>query len=104
MDIAFEDTDLQRTWTSSQGLRRLLDPECERWLRAHLKSLLAAESLAEFHFLPGRCAELKRGRYALELVTGVRLVFRAASPDRANTTADWATVRSIVLIGIEDSR
>ena len=104
MDVAFEDIDLQCAWASAHDLQRLLDPECERRLRAHLKSLLAAESLAEFRFLPGRCAQLKRGRYALELVTGVRLIFRAASASRANASADWATVRSIVLIGIEDSR
>jgi hypothetical protein len=104
VDIAFEDINLQRSWASAQDLRRILDPECERRLRAHLKSLLAAESLAEFRFLPGRCLELRRGRYALELVTGVRLIFRAASSSRGKAAADWAAVRSIVLIGIEDSR
>src|SRR4051812_47530903 len=99
VDVAFENRRLHRLCASAEELRRALGGRGERRLRAHIKSLLAAESLEEFRSLPGRCCELPGGRYALELGEGKRLTFRCAGSDDGVV---WAAVRSIVLIDIEE--
>jgi hypothetical protein len=99
VDVAFENRRLHRLCASAQELRRALGARGERRLRAHIKSLLAAESLEEFRSLPGRCRELPGGRYALELGKGKRLTFRCTASDDGVV---WAAVRSIVLIDIEE--
>lgn len=102
VDIAFENRRMQAFCASGQELRRVLGSRCERRMRAHVKSLLAAASLEEFRSLPGRCCELPQGRYALELGDGKRLTFRCASSYDGAAGADWAAVRSVVLIEIEE--
>jgi toxin HigB-1 len=102
VDIAFENRRIQALCASGRELRRVLGSGCERRMRAHVKSLLAAESLEEFRSLPGRCCELPHGRYALELGDGKRLTFRCASSNDGGAGAKWAVVRSIVLIEIEE--
>jgi toxin HigB-1 len=94
--------------SDERKIRRALGDAGAKKLRAHLKSLAAAGTLAEFQFLPGRCHELagsRVGQLALELPDGKRLVFEPfadPAPTKDDGGLDWSAVRGVRILDISD--
>lgn len=108
MDISFGTTKLQKLCESDRDLRRQLGTAGAKKAKGHLASLAAADSLAEFRHLPGRCHELeaeRAGQLALHLPDGKRLIFEPTEeppPMKPDGGLDWAAVRSIRILEIDD--
>lgn len=108
MEISFATSKLQTLCSSQRELRRKLGPGGARKAMAHIASLQAASVLEELRSLPGRCHELvadRAGQLALELPDGKRLIFRPAEnpvPRKPDGGLDWAQVRAVELVEIDD--
>jgi proteic killer suppression protein len=108
LELEFATTRVQKQCSNERALQRAFGDGCARKLRAHLKSLQAAESLEEFRSLPGRCHELtaeRAGQLALELPDGKRLIFEPTAeppPAKADGGLDWAAVRAVRVLSIAD--
>ena len=90
---------MEKTWGQEQAKR----------LRLRLDNLHAAEHLGVLRALPGRCHELKgarAGQLSLDLVHPYRLIFEPADnpvPEKEDGGLDWDRVRSVRIIGVEDT-
>lgn len=78
-------------------------------IRRRLDDLDAANSLEEMRNLPGRCHELKGDRacqLSIDLVHPQRLIFVPLEnpfPTKPDGGMDWTQVKSILVMGIEDT-
>ncbi len=108
MDLIFATTRLQRLCSSERELQREHGRAGAKKIVAHLASIRAAASLADFRVLPGQCHELaadRAGQLALHLPDGKRLVFEPTDdppPTKADGGLDWSAVRSITILEIFD--
>jgi proteic killer suppression protein len=79
-----------------------------RKIGQRLKTLQAAETLADMRHLPGRCHEMHgdlAGHLTLDLDHPYRLLFRPAGDPSigAGGGLDWSAVTAVTLIGIVDT-
>jgi len=101
-------TKLQKLCASGRDLQRQLGTAGAKKAKSHLASIAAADTLAEFRHLPGRCHELeadRAGQLALNLPDGKRLVFEPTDdppPTKPDGGLDWAAVRSVRILEIGD--
>lgn len=108
MEISFATKRLQRLCESAKDLQRAFGRPCAVKVMTRLKDLAAAPTLEEFQRLPGRCHELaggRRGRLALDLAGGKRLVFRPRenpAPHKPDGGLDWRKVDAVEVTDIAD--
>lgn len=88
-----------------EAVRRLGRPSAEK-LRVRLDDLEAAAALLVMASVGGRCHELKgdlRGRLALDLANGERLVFEPVHepiPVKGDGGLDWSKVTCIRIVSV----
>jgi len=108
MDILFKNQKLQKECNVASvaihGKARA------KKLRQRLDELRAAETLADFRYLPAaRCHELignRAGQLSVDLDQPYRLLFKPANdpiPRKNDGGLDWSQVTAITIIGIEDT-
>jgi|JI10StandDraft_1071094.scaffolds.fasta_scaffold14215_2 proteic killer suppression protein len=106
MIISFQNPDLEQLCTQQREATKRLGAPGFRKLRARLADLDAAETVRDL--TTGRPHPLKgdrAGQFAVDLVGGLRLVFRPTEdppPLDANEATDWSQVRSICIVFIGD--
>ncbi len=109
MNILFHDNDFRRECNDNKLLKKHQGALRAKKIRHRLDDLSAASNLEDMKSLPGRCHELvgdRRGQLSLDLDHPWRLLFvpcdqpPALKPDGG---IDWKNVRSIEIIGIEDT-
>ena len=108
MEVSFDDADLAKTCRNEREMLRKYGAVRTRKLQQRLKTLRAAETLADMRSLPGRCHELHgdlAGHLSLDLDHPYRLLFRPADVTRhgRNGGLDWSTIRVVVVVGIADT-
>lgn len=108
MEVLFEDDDLAGTFRNPRELRKKHGAVRAKKIEQRLKHLAAVETLADMRFMPGRCHELRgdrAGQLSLDLDHPYRLLFRPADDPAPGPGGglDWAAVRVVVVIGIEDT-
>lgn len=108
MEIAFATDRLQQLCESAAKLRRKHGEGCAKKVQRRLSDLRAAETLADFEHLPGRCHELagdREGQVALDLSDGKRLVFEPDHnpvPTKADGGLDRVSVTAVTIVEISD--
>lgn len=109
MEIRFASSRTAKLCNSQNEMRGRLDPQCAQRLQQRLEELCAAASLADMRFLPAsRCHQLaqdRRGKLAVNLVQGRRLVFEPAHnplPVKADGGLDWSRVTRIQIVEVID--
>lgn len=106
MDIVFSDVRIKRLCEDERSMWRELGRDGARKLKARLADIEAAQVMTDVK--RGRPHPLKGDRagcLALDLHGGYRLLLAPAEdppPQRSDGTTDWAQVRSVTLMGIED--
>ena len=109
MDINFQNKDFQDECNSYKLLVRHQGHLRAKKIHTRLDDLFAATVLEDMRSLPGRCHELtgnRKGQLSLDLDHPWRLIF---TPDDfppailADGGIDWKNVRSIKILGIEDT-
>ena len=109
VDISFEDNRFEQDCNNHRSLVRRYGDRMARVIRRRLDDLDAAETLEEMRNLAGRCHELigdRAGQISLDLVHPERLIFVPAEdplPTKPDGGLDWTQVRSVQIIGIEDT-
>lgn len=110
MEVSFASSQAKRFFESRAELQQTYGESCAKKVMARLADLQAAPALEEFRRLPGHCQELdgdRRGRLALELADGKRLVLEPSqqpAPLRGDGGLDWRLVDAVRVIDIADSR
>lgn len=109
ISIIFKNSKLRKLCTEKKEAVRKLGSNCAKILHQRLDDLHAADSLADFRYLPGDCHEYKhRGDdvLTLNLEGGKRLMFRPAEypiPRLADRVSlDWSKITSVEIIFIGD--
>lgn len=108
MEVLFDDVDLAETFGNVRELRKKHGAVRAKKIEQRLKHLAAVETLADMRSMPGRCHELhgdRAGQLSLDLDHPYRLLLRpAGNPDPGpGGGLDWSAVRTVVVIGIEDT-
>ncbi len=109
MDIYFDDHKFQQECNDRKLLVRRYGQEMAKKIRQRLDDIDAAESLESFRSLPGRCHALLGDRseqFSLDLVHPQRLIFICADdpiPRNKVGGLDWALIKSVRILGIEDT-
>ena len=109
MDIIFGSKRLAKDCSDARAMRRRWGARQADKLRQRLDDLLAAPTLETMRGLPGRCHELsadRAGQLSVDLVHPYRLIFEPAEdqrPERSDGGLDWSGVRTIRVIGVEDT-
>lgn len=109
MDIHFDNTRFEQLCNTHRALVRAYGERMAGLIRRRLDDLDAAESLDDMRNLPGRCHELKgnrAGQLSVDLVHPQRLIFVPAEkpiPQKPDGGMDWTEVKSILVLGIEDT-
>jgi proteic killer suppression protein len=107
ISIIFKDGKLLKLCNEYKEAVRKLGPKCAKILRQRLDDLHAAETLADFRYLPGDCHEYKgKDVLTLDLDGGRRLMFRPAEDPiprlSDGMSLDWSRVTSIEILFIGD--
>lgn len=109
MDINFENSKFEQDCNAHRALVRRYGERMAGLIRRRLDDLDAASSLVEMRNLPGRCHELKgnrAGQLSLDLVHPQRLIFvpfENPFPKKSDGGMDWSQIKSILVLGIEDT-
>ncbi len=109
MDIHFDDKRFEQDCNSHRALVRKYGERMAGVIRRRLDDLDAASTLEDMRNLPGRCHELHGDRAAqlsLDLVHPQRLIFLPADnpvPLKPDGGLDWLLIKSILVLGIEDT-
>ncbi len=108
MELHFKDKDIEELCNIQKTSVRRLGSICAKILRRRLDNLRAAANLAVMRPLPGHCHELigdRKGQLSLDLEQPLRLLFEAVGENihREDTSLDWALVKSVRILGIEDT-
>lgn len=109
MIILFANKHFQQECADSKKLQKRHGAQQAKRLRQRLDELRAADTLETMRQLPGRCHELTgklAGKVSLDLVHPYRLIFEPADDPPARKPdggIDWANVRSIRLLEVEDT-
>ena len=108
MEVTFGDPDLAETFGDMRLLRKKHGAVRAKKIEQRLKQLAAAKTLDVMRSAPGRCHELhgdRAGQLSLDLDHPYRLLFQpGGDPDPGpGGGLDWSAVRSVVVIGIEDT-
>jgi proteic killer suppression protein len=108
VNIHFKNKEIEELCNIQKMAVRRLGAICAKILRRRLDSLQAASSLAVMKNLPGKCHELigdRKGQLSLDLEQPLRLIFEAVGENihREDTGLDWALVKSVRILGIEDT-
>ena len=85
LEVSFDDADLAKTYRNEREMLRKYGAVRAKKLQQRLKTLRAAETLADMRTLPGRCHELHgdlAGHLSLDLDHPYRLLFRPADVTR----------------------
>lgn len=106
--MSFEDADFAHVCGNEKELRKRHGLVRARKIMQRLKSLGAAETLADMRSLPGRCHELhgnRAGQLSLDLDHPYRLLLRPAGAVDPGSSGglDWAAVNAVRIIGIVDT-
>lgn len=108
MDIFFATDEVKRLCDGDRATQRKLGVDGAKKLRRRLDDMRAAATLSVMRTLPGRCHELHhdlKGRLALDLDGGRRLVFRPEHtpiPELAAGGLDWTKVTAVTIESVED--
>lgn len=109
VEIHFDDSKFERDCNSHRALVRKYGERMAGLIRRRLDDLDAASTLEEMRHLPGRCHELigdRSGQLSLDLIHPQRLIFVPDDdpvPRKPDGGLDWVQIRSILVIGIEDT-
>lgn len=109
MDIIFRTSSLRKELTKDKKRRKTYGTNCAKKIKHRLDDLRAAESLADFRYLPGRCHELKgdlKGVLSLDVKHPYRMLFvpnHNPVPEKDAGGLDWTQVTAVEIIGIEDT-
>ncbi len=109
MEIVFRNRKLEKQCNDAREANRTWGAEGARRLRRRLDDLAAAENLGVMRTLPGRPHELKGDRtsqISLDLCHPNRLILEPADdpcPKKPDGGLDWDSVRTIRILGIEDT-
>lgn len=108
MEVFFASERLAKHMQSQQALRKAYGAENATWIPRRLDNLRFASNLEQMLSLPGELHELKgerRGTLSIKLKHGYRLLIKPADeplPLKADGGLDLRSVRSVVVIGVED--
>lgn len=106
MKITFEDKKLEKLVNDSKSLQKEYGQIGAKIIRRRLDDLLAANTLEDTKYLPGKYHELKenrRGQIAAHLEEPDRLIFvpdHDPVPLMENGAMDWKAINSIIIIEI----
>lgn len=109
MEIQFDNSKFEDLCINHRALVRNYGDRMAGVIRRRLDDLDAANSLEEMRNLPGRCHELKgdrAGQLSIDLVHPQRLIFVPLEdpfPIKLDGDMDWAQIKSISVLGIEDT-
>lgn len=108
MLVEFPDERTQELFNSLKALARAFGPENAKLIRRRLDDLRSCVTLEAARRLPGKLEELKgrrKGQFSMRLVGAFRLIFRTSeqpAPKKADGGIDWAQVRAIIILQVED--
>jgi len=109
MEISFDSPKLERECNNHRTLIKRYGERMASVIRRRLDNLDAASTLDEMRNLPGRCHELlhdRAGQLSLDLVHPERLIFVPNDnpvPTKPDGGLDWQQVKSVRILGIEDT-
>jgi plasmid maintenance system killer protein len=109
VDISFDTPKLSRECNSQAVLIKRYGQRMATLIRRRLDDLDAVLTLEDMRLLPGRCHERlhdRAGQLSLDLVHPQRLIFIPAGepvPHKTDGGLDWHQIKSIRIIGIEDT-
>lgn len=110
LNVTFSATKLQKTCEDNREAVREYGPLRAKLIRRRLDDLRAADSLEDMRALPQtRCHELKgnrAGQLSVDVGHPYRLLFEVTDdpvPLRLAGGLDWQSVRSVRIIGVEDT-
>jgi plasmid maintenance system killer protein len=109
VDIYFDNQKLQADSNNQRALIKKYGEQEAKVIRRRLDDLDAASTLEDMRRLPGRCHELhgnRSGQLSLDLVHPRRLVFVPFDkpvPRKPDGGLDWAQIKSVLILGIEDT-
>ena len=108
MLIEFPDERTQELFNSVKALARAFGPENAKLTRRRLDDLRSCVTLEVARGIPGKLEELKgrrKGQFSMRLVGAFRLIFISSqqpAPVKADGGIDWAQVRAITVLQVED--
>ena len=109
MEITFKNAKLQEVCSSEKRRIKKFGKICSDRIMARLDDLQAANTLADFRFLPGRCHELKgdrKGQLTLDIEHPLRLVFKPSNDgiqNRKEGVLNWNLVTAVEIVDVEDT-
>lgn len=108
LEVSFEDADFASTCGSEREMLKRYGQVRAKKIQQRLKTLRAAEKLADMRSLPGRCHELhgdRAGELSLDLDHPYRLLFRPTveSEPGPGGGLDWTAVAAVTIIGVFDT-
>lgn len=113
MHVEIKDKKLKRAIEDDAELKRRYGVEMTKKIRLRMTALVAAESLAVFwppNSRPERCHELigdYAGIFSMDLNQPYRLLFEPLDESKELDPEDqkqrWESIKSIVIVGIEDT-
>jgi len=109
LDIGFANTRIKKICNDNTKAQKKYGDINAKRLRQRLDDLHAAQILADFSSLPGRCHELtgdRAGQLSLDLDHPMRLIFEPAHnpvPRKEDGGIDWTQVTAVKILDIEDT-
>ena len=111
MELVIPDKKLKKALENDAERRKRFGSEMAKKLKIRMDSLAAAESLADFWppaSGPERCHELKgdlKGTFSIDVKQPYRLLFTAEPKSEAfdDERDRWAAIKSIEIVGVEDT-
>lgn len=109
VEISFDDNRFEEDCNNHRSLVRGYGDRMARVIRRRLDDLDAAETLEDMRNIAGRCHELlgdRTGQLSLDLVHPQRLIFVPEGepiPRKPDGGLDWTQIRSVRILGIEDT-
>jgi proteic killer suppression protein len=108
LEVSFEDADLSEMCRNDRELRKRHGMIRAKKIQQRLKTLRAAETLADMRAMPGRCHELhgdRAGQLSLDVDHPYRLLFRPTADPAPGPGGglDWSAVGAVTIIGIVDT-
>lgn len=109
MDILFQSEKDRKLFEDDKALRREFGAQCAKKIRHRLDDLRDAADLAVMSKLPGRLHPLtgdRNGQLSLDVEHPLRLLFICIDepvPVKDDGSLDWSKVRTIRIVGVEDT-
>ena len=108
LEVSFADAGLAGMCRNERELIRKCGVVRAKKIQQRIKTLKAAETLADMRSLPGRCHELHgdlAGHLSLDLDHPYRLLFRPVGDPGLGPGSglDWSAVSAVTIVGIADT-